>query len=72
MISCFIYLIFDNQLQVDIKTNRKNLKNFMAEEKPEKQSISHTLWKSQISFHTPSFAKSYAKLKRVCEPISQP
>ena len=68
----------------------------MAEEK---QSISHTLWKSQIivlkgcenfahpakanshilrKFRIPTFAlrkclvKTYAKLERVCKPISQP
>nr|CAN64582.1 hypothetical protein VITISV_032875 [Vitis vinifera] len=51
--------------KVDFKTDGKNLKKFLAEEKPEKQSISHTLRKFRMA------CENFTGLAKIPNIISQ-
>ena len=50
---------------MDFKTDGKNLKKFLAEEKPEKQSISHTLRKFRMA------CENFTGLAKIPNIISQ-
>ena len=53
-------------MQVDFKTDGKNLKIFMVEEKPEKHSISHTLRKFCKACENPKY--HFARGAKICTP----
>ena len=55
---------------MDFKTDGKNLKNFMTEEKPEKQSISHTLRKFRRACENPKY--HFAKGVKILHTLRKP
>nr|CAN79948.1 hypothetical protein VITISV_029085 [Vitis vinifera] len=55
---------------VDFKTDGKNLKNFLAEKKPEKQSISHTLRKFRRACENPKY--HFAKGVKILHTLRKP